>query len=69
MTFCSVNRFFIGILTIFTYMINLRRQIALAVVCLSTLPSCQHRELTYLTEIENTIQEKPEEALNGSIAG
>ena len=45
-------------------MINLRRQIALAVVCLSTLPSCQHRELTYLTEIENTIQEKPEEALN-----
>ena len=64
MIFCSVNRFFIGILTIFTYMINLRRQIALAVVCLSTLPSCQHRELTYLTEIENTIQEKPEEALN-----
>ena len=45
-------------------MINLRRQIALAVVCLSTLPSCQHRELIYLTEIENTIQEKPEEALN-----
>ena len=64
MIFCSVNRFFIGFLTIFTYMINLRRQIALAVVCLSTLPSCQHRELTYLTEIENTIQEKPEEALN-----